>query len=122
MGHYGSHGSTYATPKTISNHTISKPFHNQNHLISRGSHSTCNCKLNYHDSYTLCKGQYHLLTYSNFIVGQAIREPPFYHSLHFLWCMTHRSLHAITKVYSRQYVMFCYGFAHRPLLHHVYPR
>jgi hypothetical protein len=27
------------------------------------------------------------------------RKPPFCHSLHVLWCMTQRSLHAITKVY-----------------------
>jgi hypothetical protein len=27
------------------------------------------------------------------------RRPPFCHSLHFLWCMAQRSLHAITKVY-----------------------
>jgi hypothetical protein len=36
---------------------------------------------------------------SDFIVVQATRKPLFCHSLHFLWCMAHRSLYVVTKVY-----------------------
>jgi hypothetical protein len=60
------------------------------------------------------------------------REPPFCHSLHFLWCMAHRSLHVITNVYYRS--MSCFAMiswqmvpacsaevscTKRPLLHHM---
>jgi hypothetical protein len=34
------------------------------------------------------------------------REPPFCRSLHFLWCMSQRSLHAITKLYYRSMPCF----------------
>jgi hypothetical protein len=35
---------------------------------------------------------------SDFIVDQTTRKPPFCHSLHFLWCMAQRSLHAVIGV------------------------
>jgi hypothetical protein len=41
------------------------------------------------------------------------REPLFFHSLHFLWCMTQRSLHAFMKVNPSSYVLLCHRF---PLL------
>jgi hypothetical protein len=60
------------------------------------------------------------------------REPPFHHSLHFLWCMTQISLHVITKVYdrsmscfttvSRQTIPACsakVSRTKRPLVNHV---
>jgi hypothetical protein len=31
-----------------------------------------------------------------------LEKPPFCHSLHFLWCMAQRSLHAVTKVHYRR--------------------
>jgi hypothetical protein len=40
---------------------------------------------------------------SDLLAVQATREPPFYHSLHFLWCMAQISLHVITKVYYGSY-------------------
>jgi hypothetical protein len=47
--------------------------------------------------------------HSDFIASRATREPPFCHSLHFLWCMAHRSLHVVTKVYYRSYTRLCLG-------------
>jgi hypothetical protein len=41
-----------ASKNTKQNHTIP----NQTNLIERGTKTACNRKLNYHDSYTLCKG------------------------------------------------------------------
>jgi hypothetical protein len=49
-------------------------------------------------------------TRSDFIAGHASREPPFCHSLHFLWCMAQRSLHAFTKVNPRSFVLLCHRF------------
>jgi hypothetical protein len=44
--------------------------------------------------------------HSDFITGRVTIEPPFCHSLHFLWCMAQRSLHVVTKVYYRS--MSCF--------------
>jgi hypothetical protein len=49
-------------------------------------------------------------THSDFIVGRATRKPSFCHSLHFLWCMAQRSLHAFTKVNSSSYIFFYHWF------------
>jgi hypothetical protein len=43
---------------------------------------------------------------SDFIAGRATRNPPFCYSLYFLWCMAHRSLHAVTKVYYKSMSYF----------------
>jgi hypothetical protein len=48
-------------------HTLTKPIPSNTHLIKRGSQSTCNRKLGYHDSCTLCKGKYPVPTHSDFI-------------------------------------------------------
>jgi hypothetical protein len=70
-------------------------------------------------------------TRSDFIVDQVTRKPPFCHSLHFLWCMAQRSLHAVTNIYYRS--MSCFATVSltqaslamlrfplpEPLLHHV---
>jgi hypothetical protein len=60
------------------------------------------------------------------------REPLLCHSLHFLWCMNQRSLHAVTKVYYRSISCFAtvswqtvpaystkVSHIKHPLLHHV---
>jgi hypothetical protein len=48
--------------------------------------------------------------HSDFISGRVTREPSFWHSLYFLWCMAQRSLYTVTKVNSRSYVLFCHRF------------
>jgi hypothetical protein len=40
-------------------------------------------------------------------LAKRLEKPPFVPILHFLWCMTQRSLHAITKVYYRS--MSCFA-------------
>jgi hypothetical protein len=52
--------------------------------------------------------------HSDFIDVQATRKPLFYHSLHFLWCMTQRSLHAVIKVYFRSMSCFAMIFHKGP--------
>jgi hypothetical protein len=47
------------------------------------------------------------------------REPPFCHSLHFLWCMAQRSLHAFTKANPRSFVLLCHRFP--PVGYHTVP-
>jgi hypothetical protein len=51
---------------------------------------------------------------SYFIASKSTRKPPFYHSLHFLWCLAQRSLHAITKVYYRSMSCFATVFPTGP--------
>jgi hypothetical protein len=46
------------SPKSISSNT---------HLIKRGSQTACNCKLDYHESCTLCRDLYPVSTSSDFI-------------------------------------------------------
>jgi hypothetical protein len=50
---------------------------------------------------------------SDFIASKANRETSFLPFLHFLWCMTQRSLHAITKVCYRS--MSCFATVFRQM-------
>jgi hypothetical protein len=70
-GFYRSYGSTQARPKPSHSH----PYH----LVKRGSQTACNCKHDYHDSYTLCKGKHPISTSSDFI-AKRLEKPPFCHS------------------------------------------
>jgi hypothetical protein len=38
-----------------------------------------------------------------------LEKPPFYHFLHYLWCMAQRSVHTITKVYYGSYARLFFG-------------
>jgi hypothetical protein len=72
--------------RTQSNHkastkTRSIPSHfHPNHLIKRGSQTTCNRKLGYHDSCTLCKGStlYPRVVISS--LAKRLQKPSFCHS------------------------------------------
>jgi hypothetical protein len=81
-GHKGSHSSTKTTPR---------PRTQPNHLIKRGSQTTCNRKLTYHDSCTLCKGStmYPRVVISS--LAKRLAKPPFCHSYTFfsVWPRDH---------------------------------
>jgi hypothetical protein len=56
------------------------PHSHPNHLIKRGSLTTCNHKLGYHDSCTLCKG---IALYPQVVISSLAKrlwKPPFCHS------------------------------------------
>jgi hypothetical protein len=57
----------HRTKVNTKSHTLTKPIPSNTHLIERGSQTTCNRKLGYHDSCTLYRGWYPIPTHSDFI-------------------------------------------------------
>jgi hypothetical protein len=76
----------------VSTKTKPKPYHSQpNQLIERGSQTTCNRKLNYHDSCTLCNGQWRVPTRSDFITRRWLENLIFaiLHTSFSVWLRAH---------------------------------
>jgi hypothetical protein len=92
-----------------------EPIPSNTHLIYRGSQTACNCKLNYHDSCTLCRGLYPVSMHSDFITFWRLEKPPCCHApdntITLPWCEARRSLHAFTKVNPKSYILLCHRFS-----------
>jgi hypothetical protein len=92
-----------------------------NQLIKRGSQTTYNRKLDYHDSYTLCKGS---APYPRVVISSLanwLEEPPFYHSYTFFgaWPRDHYMplqrattgiCHALLRIPQQRPRLQCWGF------------
>jgi hypothetical protein len=100
------------------------PHSHPNHLIKRGSQTTCNCKLGYHDSCTLCKGS---ALYPRVVISSLakwLEKPHFCHSYTSfgVWPRVHYVLlqrsttgvcHALLRFPDKQPHLQCWGFPHK---------